>query len=102
MEQQLQLKLKFKIGNFFPDFLFYVRFLLFSVNNLSRRLFMKKKILFGFVVVLIVCVGVYVLPYWVDYEVSKRLNLIEVVVARKDLSPRTVIDESHLDTIWIP
>lgn len=63
---------------------------------------MKKKILFGFAVVLIVCVGVYVLPYWVEREVSKRLNLIEVVVARKDLSPRTVIDESHLDTIWIP
>ncbi|MBR5207811.1 MAG: SAF domain-containing protein, partial [Erysipelotrichaceae bacterium] len=63
---------------------------------------MKKKILFGFVVVLIVCIGVYVLPYWVDYEVSKRLDLIEVVVAGKDLSPRTVIDESHLDTIWVP
>ena len=38
---------------------------------------MKKKILFGFAAVLIVWVGVYALPYWVDCEVSKRLNLIE-------------------------
>ncbi len=63
---------------------------------------MKKKILFFLTALLIVCIGCYVLPWWVDYEVSKRLNLIEVVVAKVDLSPRTVIDESHLDTIWIP
>ena len=63
---------------------------------------MIKKILAGLVFVLIVCGCAYGLPYWVETEVSKRLDLVEVVIAKRDLSPRTVIEESYLDTIWVP
>ena len=63
---------------------------------------MKKKICILFLgcILLYGCaVGV---PYWIEAEVSRRLDLMEVVVAAKDIPPRTIIDESHLSTIVLP
>ena len=63
---------------------------------------MKNKIVVVLCLVLVVFGLVYGIPYWVEIEVTKRLDLVEVVIAKEDISPRTVIDESHLDTLWIP
>ena len=63
---------------------------------------MKRKIAVVLCLILVVCALVYGVPYWLEMEVSKRLDLVEVVIAKEDILPRTVIKESHLDTLWIP